>query len=154
MAEVVGLVASIVQIAGAGAKLSTVLYNYTSSAVRADKDITDLADDVDATSSALGGIGKVLGTEDAKSIVSEQAIRDANKIIKRCGDIFRDISELVEKRHTKTKDGKKALSMVGKLAWPLKEQRVELHRRRLDTPKMSLLLLLDVLKLAQSQARG
>jgi hypothetical protein len=154
MAEIIGLVASIVQIAGTGAKLSTVLYNYTVSAARADQDITDLADDVESTSSALEGVGKVLETEDAKSIVSARAVQDANKIIKRCEDIFRDILELVEKRRTKTKDGKKALGMVGKLAWPLKEQRVELHKKRLENLKISLLLLLAVLKLAQDQARG
>jgi hypothetical protein len=155
MAEVVGLVASIVQIAGTGAKLSTTLYNYTTSAARADQDITDLADDVESTSSALEGVGKVLETEDAKSIVSARAVQDANKIIKRCEDIFGDIMELVEKRRSKTtKDGKKALGMVGKLAWPLKEQRVELHKKRLENLKISLLLLLAVLKLAQDQARG
>ena len=154
MAEVVGLVASIVQIAGAGTKLSSALYHFTSSAVRADQDITDIAGDVELTSNALESVGKVFETEDAKSIVSKKAVQDANNIIKRCEAVFNDISDLVEKRRTTTKNGKKGLSMMGKLSWPLKEQRVELHRRRLESLKNSLVLLLHVLQLAQGQARG
>jgi hypothetical protein len=144
MAEVVGLVASIIQIAGAGAKLSSALYHFTTSAVRADQDITDIASDVELTSNALESVGKVFETEDAKSIVSKKAIQDANSIIKRCEAVFTDISEL----------GKKNVSVMGKLSWPMKEQRVELHRRRLESLKNSLVLLLHVLQLAQGQAHG
>jgi hypothetical protein len=42
MAEVVGLATSIIQIVGAGAKLSVALYNFATSAVRADQDIRDI----------------------------------------------------------------------------------------------------------------
>jgi hypothetical protein len=154
MAEVVGLVASIIQIAGTGAKLSTALYHYTTSAVRADQDIAEIADDVDLTSNALESIGKVFESEDAKSIVSKKAIHDANNIIKRCEAVFNDITELVEKRRKVSKEGKKSLGMMGKLSWPLKEQRVELYRRRLESLKTSLGLLLHVLQLAQEQSRG
>lgn len=154
MAEVIGLVASIVQIAGAGAKLSSTLYHFTASAVRADQDINDIAGDVELTSNALESVGKVFETEDAKSVVSKKAIQDANNIIKRCEAVFNDITELVEKRRNPSKDGKKSLSVMGKFSWPLKEQRVELHRRRLESLKNSLVLLLHVLQLAQGQARG
>jgi hypothetical protein len=154
MAEVLGLVASIVQLAGAGAKLSSALYNYTTSAVRAEQDITDIAGDVELTSNALESVGKVFETEYAQSIVSKKAIQDANNIIKRCKTVFNDITELVEKRQKVGKDGKKGLNMMGKLSYPFKEQRVELHRRRLESLKNSLVLLLHVLQLAQGQARG
>ncbi|KAH5718381.1 hypothetical protein HBI18_168280 [Parastagonospora nodorum] len=154
MAEVIGLAASIIQIAGAGAKLSSALYHFTTSAVRADQDITDIASDVELTSNALESVGKVFETEDAKSLVSKKAIQDANNIIKRCEAVFSDISELVDKRRKSAKDGKKGLSVIGKLSWPMKEQRVELHRRRLESLKNSLVLLLHVLQLAQGQARG
>lgn len=149
-----GLAASIIQIAGAGAKLSVALYNFTDSAVRADQDIRHIADDVELTANALESVGKVFETEDAKSIVSKKAIQDANNIIKKCEDVFNEISEMVDKRRKVGKDGKKSLSMMGKLAWPMKEQRVELNRRRLESLKNSLILLLNVLQLAQGQARG
>lgn len=154
MAEVVGLAASIIQIAGAGAKLSVALYNFTNSAARADQDIKDIADDVELTSNALESVGKVFESEDAKSIVSKKAIQDANNLIKKCQGVFNEVSEMVEKRRKVGKDGKKTLSVMGKLAWPMKEQRVELNRRRLESLKNSLVLLLHVLQLAQGQSRG
>jgi hypothetical protein len=154
MAEVLGLVASIVQIAGAGAKLSSALYTFTHSAVRADQDILGIASDVELTSNALESVGRVFETEDTKSIIAQKAIRDAKSIIKLCEHVFTDISELVEKRRKLSKEGKKTLSVMGKLSWPLKEQRVELYRKRLENLKSSLVLLLHVLQLAQGQARG
>jgi hypothetical protein len=153
MAEVVGLAASIIQIAGAGAKLSVTLYNFTSSAARADQDIRDIAEDVELTSNALESVGKVFESEDAKSIISKKAVQDGHNIIKKCQGVFDELSEMVEKRRKTGKDGKKTLSMMGKLAWPMKEQRVELHRKRLESLKNSLVLLLHVLQLAQGQSR-
>ncbi|KAI4710334.1 hypothetical protein J4E89_004787 [Alternaria sp. Ai002NY15] len=133
MAEVVGLAASIIQIAGAGAKLSVALYNFTNSAARADQDVKDIADDVELTSNALESVGRVFESEEAGSIVSKKAIQDANNIIKKCQSVFHEVSEMVEKRRKTAKDGKKSLSVMGKLAWPMKEQRVELNRRRLES---------------------
>lgn len=152
MAEVVGLVASIVQIAGAGTKLSSALYHFTTSAVRAEQDVADIASDIELTSNALTSVGRVFETEDTRSVISEKAITDANNLIKRCEMVFKDIAEVVEKSRTVSKDGKKNLSAIGKLAWPMREQRVELYRRRLESLKNSLTLLLHVLQLAQKQA--
>ncbi|KAI4677433.1 uncharacterized protein J4E84_009118 [Alternaria hordeiaustralica] len=154
MAEVIGLAASIIQIAGAGAKLSVALYNFTNSAARADQDVKDIADDVELTSNALESVGRVFESEEAGSIVSKKAIQDAGNIIKKCQSVFDEVSEMVEKRRKVGKNGKKSLSVMGKLAWPMKEQRVELNRRRLESLKNSLVLLLHVLQLAQGQARG
>jgi hypothetical protein len=154
MAEIVGLAASIIQIAGAGTKLSIALYNFTDSAVRADQDIKDIADDVELTSNALASVGEVFKTEDAQSIVSKKAIQDANNIIKKCDDVFNELSGIIEKRRKIGKDGKKMLSTRGRFSWPMKEQRVELSRKRLESLKNSLVLLLHVLQLAQGQARG
>lgn len=154
MAEAIGVAASIIQIAGAGAKLSTALYNFTSSAVRADQEIRDIAGDVELTSNALSSVGEVFKTEDARSIVSKKAIQDANAIIKRCEEVFGEITEMVDKRRKVGEDGKKKVGFVGKIMWPMKEQRVELNRRRLESLKNSLVLFLHVLQLAQGQSRG
>lgn len=154
MAEVVGLAASILQIAGAGVKLSTALYNFASSASRADRDVADIADDVMLTANALDSVGKVFEKEDGKTVVSRRAIQDANGLIKRCDAVFGEIQEVVEKRRKVCKDGKKILSTFGKFSWPLKEQRIELLRRRLESLKNSLMLLLHVLQLANGQAKG
>ena len=154
MAEVVGLTASIIQISGAGVKLSTALYTYIGTAVRADQDISDIAGDVALTSNVLDCVGKVFKEDDSKTVISKRAIDDASSIIKRCEGVFEEIHQLIEKRRKVNKDGKKCTSTFGKLMWPLKEQRVELLRRRLDSLKTSLLVLLEVLRFAGERARG
>ena len=154
MAEVVGLAASIIQIAGAGVKLSTALYTYVGSAARADQDISDIAGDVALTSNVLDCVGTVFKEDDSKSVISKRAVEDASGIIKRCEAVFEEINQLVEKRRKTSKDGKKTTSTFGKLMWPMKEQRVELLRRRLDSLKTSLLVLLEVLRFAGERARG
>jgi hypothetical protein len=154
MAELVGLAASIIQIAGVGVKLSTTLYNFVGSATRADQEITDIAGDVEITANALDSVGKVFEDEDAPSVVSKKAIEHANSLIKRCEAVFREIHEVIDKRRKISKDGKKSLSALGKLSWPMKEQKIELLRRRLESLKNSLILLFHVLQLANGQARG
>jgi hypothetical protein len=154
MAEIVGLTASIIQIAGAGVELSRALYSFVGSAARADNEITDIAGDVELTANALDNVGKIFQIEDVKMIVSKKAVQDANTLIMRCKDVFDEISTIIDKRRKVCKDGKKSLSIMGKLAWPLKEQRVDLLQRRLESLKNSLMLLLHVLQLAQGQAKG
>jgi hypothetical protein len=154
MAEAVGLAASILQLAGAGTKLSIALYNFTNSAAHADRDVKYISDDVELTINALESVGKVFQTQNAEFIVSKKAIQDANNLIRKCEDVFKEISGIVEKRMRTDKDGKRSLSVRGILSYPMKEPRIELNRRRLESLKNSLMLLLHVLQLAQSQARG
>jgi hypothetical protein len=154
MAEIVGLTASIIQIVGASAKLSTSLYQFAGSAARADQEIADIAGDVEITANALESVGKVFENENAQSIISKRAVQDANNLIKRCEAVFEEISEIVDKRRKIRKDGKKSLSALGKFSWPMKEQRVELLRRRLESLKNNLVLLLHVIQLANGQAKG
>ncbi|KAJ4290275.1 hypothetical protein N0V90_010490 [Kalmusia sp. IMI 367209] len=154
MAEVVGLAASIVQIAGTGIRLSTTLYNFAGGVSRAEQDIADIADDVKLTANALDNVGKVFERDDGSCVISKKAISDAGGLIKRCETVFGEVQDLVEKRSKMGKDGKKTLSAIGRLSWPLKEQRVELLRRRLESLKNSLMLLMHVLQLANGQAKG
>lgn len=153
MAELIGLAASIVQLGGAGTELSKALYNFVSSATRADTEITDLAGDVKVTSRALDHVADTLKAEVRQSILTQEAIDDAHEAGRRCKSIFDEISSMFEKRYHTGKDGKRTLSLLGKASWPMKEQRVELLRRRLESLKLSLLLLLGVLQLAHEQAR-
>lgn len=154
MAELIGLAASIIQIAGAGTKLSTTLYNFVGSAVRAEHSISDIAEDVALTTTALSSVGQVFETEEAKFVVSRKAIEDSNNLIQRCEGVFREIQDVIDRRRKMSKDGRRTLTALGKLSWPMKEPRVELLRRRLESLKHSLSLLLQVLYLANSQAKG
>jgi methyl-accepting chemotaxis protein len=154
MAEAVGLAASILQIAGAGAKLSTALYTFVGSVARADHEINDIAGDVELTANALDSVGKVFEDANDTVVISTKAVHDAKSLIKRCEEVFNEIQELIEKRRKVGKAGKKNLSALGKVFWPLKEQRIALLKGRLESAKSSLQLLLHVLQLASTQAKG
>lgn len=154
MAEVVGLAASVLQIGGAGAKLSIELYSFISTAARANSDVRHIAVDVEVTSNVLGNVGKVLEGDHAKKLVNQDAIQHAKDLIKQCNEVFNELSEVVEKARKTGKDGKARIGFRAKMTWPMKGQRVELLRRRLETLKTSLLVLFHVLQLAQDKARG
>lgn len=154
MTEAIGVAASIIQIAGVGVKLSTTLYNFAGSVVRADQELDDIAGDVKVTANAFNNIGELFADQESNSIVTTKAIVDAEDLIKRCGSVFADLEELTEKRRKVGKDGKKVLSTFGRLGFPLKEQKMELLRRRLESLKNSLVLLLNVLQLGKMQAQG
>ena len=155
MAEAIGLAASIIQIAGAGTKLSTSLYNFASSAVRADREVEDLANDVANTSMVLSSVGRLFEGDKTKNIIKKEAIQHAKNLIDQCERIFADINKVVDKRRCISKDGKKArLTFRGKMGWPLKEQKLQFQKARLESLKSSLNTLLQVIELAESQSRG
>ncbi len=154
MAEVVGLTASVLQIGGAGAKLSIELFNFISSASRANIDITHIAVDVEVTSNVLGNVGRVLKEDDAKKLVNQDAVQHARRLINQCDEVFNELSDVVEKARKPGRDGRMRVGFKAKMTWPMREQRVEPLRRRLETLKSSLLLLFNVLQLAIDKARG
>ncbi|KAJ4349197.1 hypothetical protein N0V95_004780 [Ascochyta clinopodiicola] len=154
MAEILGLAASIIQIGGSGAKLSKELYLFISTAARADQDMNTIARDVGTTSGVLANVGKVLEADDVTKIINQDAVTHAKDLIGQCEEVFEEILAVLEKRWKRGDDGERRLTLMGRMSWPMKEQRVELLRRRLETLKSSLLVLFYVLQLAQCQARG
>lgn len=149
-----GLAASVLQIGGAGAKLSIELYNFISTASRADKEVTYIADDVELTSNVLSEVGKVLSSDDAKKLVNQKAVQHARDLIKQCEEVFNELNDVVQKARRPDRNGKLRIGLRAKIGWPMTEQRVELLRRRLETLKSSLQVLFYVLQLAQHKARG
>ena len=67
---------------------------------------------------------------DANCIVSQQAIADVTTIIQRCQDIFDELINIVEKIR-EAENGVNRLGLLGRLAWPLKEQKISALERRL-----------------------
>lgn len=57
MAETLGLVASVIQVAGTGLKLSQTLYHYVDSVASADKRIKDVAKEIELTSFVIEELG-------------------------------------------------------------------------------------------------
>ena len=59
MAEIIGLVASVVQLADAGLKLSSALYQYADGVATADRRIKNIANEVKLTSFVIQELGGI-----------------------------------------------------------------------------------------------
>ncbi|KAI4610805.1 hypothetical protein J4E80_007833 [Alternaria sp. BMP 0032] len=136
MAEVVGLVASVVQLAGAGLKLSQTLYQYADGVASADRRIKDIANEVKLTSFVIQELGAIFERDETANLISENAVRTANETIKECFAVFTEL----ELKINKGKPGK-----MGRLMLPFKDNKIELLRSQIDKLKSTLELLMQVL---------
>lgn len=144
----------IVRMAGVGTKLSTALMCYAGGVADADKNMTAIAGDVALTSNVLASVGNFLKERDNETVATPSALKDAQAILTRCHDTFEEIKAIVDKT-AKTDDvGNCKTSKRARLIWPVKSNKAELLKSRLESLKSSLMLLLQVLSFAKDWANG
>lgn len=136
MAEVLALVASIVEVASFGLKLSRTIHDYGASVIGAEKRLKGLDKDIDFTSRAISELGTLLQDPRIQTLVSERTINLTRDGVAECDAIFRSMSDIVE-RIRKTGMGK----------WKIyfRESKIELLRSNLDRMKGNLQLLMHVI---------
>jgi hypothetical protein len=144
----------IVRMAGVGTKLSTMLMAYAGGVLDADKNMVDIAGDVALTSNVLTSVGNFLKERDNETVATPSALKDATAILDRCHDTFEEIKAIVDKTAKVDKSGNRKSSKRAKLIWPIKSNKAELLKSRLESLKSSLMLLLQVLSFAKDWARG
>lgn len=151
--EIIGLAASVLQIADYGWKTSYKLYAFSRKVHDAGKTIELISQDIGAT----GAVLKQLGDEVAKDekanpgsrLCSQGLIDAASKLVEECSGIFKEIDLSIG-----GKDGNKVvLGFKQKLKWSYLEPRVELLRANLERLKSSLALMLNVLMYAEQVRR-
>jgi len=81
MAELLGLVASVIQVAGSGIQLSKTLYGYVDRVATADRRIKDIATEIEMTSIVIEELGDVFKREETASLVFKKAVKTANDTI-------------------------------------------------------------------------
>lgn len=150
MAEV-GLIASVIGIAGAGAKLTVTLYTFAETVNSADKSIRDVARDVSITSSVLSQLASIMEQDKKAKISKDDAIKTADEAVRGCSDVFTEIGTALEKSITNINAGKTKAALE-KMKWVFNEPKMELLRSNLERMKSSLLLLLSVLSYARDIA--
>ncbi|KAJ4342818.1 hypothetical protein N0V95_006836 [Ascochyta clinopodiicola] len=136
MAEVLGLVASVIQVAGAGVQLSKTLYDYVDGVATADRRIKDIASEIKMTSIVIEELGDVFKHEETASLMSKKAVMTANDTIKECSALFAQIDATLKK-------SKK--NAFGRLILPFRDSKLELLRSHVDKLKSTLQLLMQVL---------
>ncbi|RMZ66073.1 hypothetical protein GMOD_00005140 [Pyrenophora seminiperda CCB06] len=136
MAETIGLIASVLQLAGTGLKLSQALYEYADAVASADRRIRDIAKEVRLTSFVIEELGSVFRQDETASVISENAVQTANETIEECSVFFAEIEVTLNK----SKKGK-----LGRLLLPFRDSKIELLRSHIDKLKSTLQLLMQVL---------
>jgi hypothetical protein len=135
MAEI-GLLASVLQVAGAGLKLSQTLYQYADSVASADRRVKDIATEVELTSRIIEELGTLFELQETSQLLSQNALNTANKTVRECSSVFTELDAALKKTKKNT---------LGRLMLPFRESKIELLRRHIDTLKSTLQLLLQVL---------
>jgi methyl-accepting chemotaxis protein len=96
MAEI-SLIASVVQVAGAGLKLADTLYQYADSVSSADKRIRDIAKDVKLTSSVIEELGSIFKQDETASLLSKNAVSTAEETVLECSTLFEEMDVAIKK---------------------------------------------------------
>lgn len=153
MAEI-GLIASVLQIASCGLKLSITLYTFAETVSNADKNIKHIAKDVSLTSAVLNELGSSLENDKQRMVASENAIRTAKEVLSECSEIFNEIETTLQKGMKKASSGNRIEKLSFEmLKWPFLQPKMELLRSNLERLKSTLILMLNVFAYAHKVKR-
>ena len=152
------LIATILENAHAGSKLSTSLYTFSETVATASNEIKTLARDVSLTSAILAQLRQTLIEEDASDsskLSSSNADHTAQDVLNECAAVFTDIDDVLTKatesisRRWPKKGGKVSLSLADRPKWPFLQPRMALLRGNLERLKATLVLMVNVLGYAR-----
>jgi hypothetical protein len=159
MAEI-GLIASVIGVAGAGLKLSITLYTFSETVATAADSIKAIAKDVSLTSAVLEELGSNLKHDEQTRLYSSTALKTAQTVVVDCEAVFKQIDGALSKSmerisglsgngRRKGKGGKVVLSAMEKLKWPFLQPKMQELRANLERLKSTLVLMLNVLTYAR-----
>ena len=156
MAEL-ALVASIIQVADIGFRISLRLYEFGETVASADRSILTISKDVSLTSSVLKELGRTF-EEDEGQIRSDNATETAKRVVKECSDVFEEMDKLLLKKTPHLKVGctdkkVRAKMLLERLRWPKIKGKIELLNCSLDRMKSTLTLMLNVIIYAQQVSK-
>ncbi|KAH8812189.1 hypothetical protein F5884DRAFT_304651 [Xylogone sp. PMI_703] len=156
-----GAAGSIVGIVGFGLQIAATLQTYTEATLEADERIRDIANDINATASALQRLQDVI-TRDSKlpqgRVFSVEGLNVVNKIASQCDVVFTRIVQLLNKAGrpgSELSNSQRAkdltLSTLDHLKWPWLEPKIARCRQELERLLLKLLLMLQISNLARQQ---
>ena len=146
--EIVGLAASVIQIADIGSRLSVKLFTFTRKVKNANKSIDALSQDIAATGAVLKQLGETLSKDAALKVCSQGAVDTAKSLVEDTNNVFSSLEKLIEG------DGKpnrflKGISIKQRLKFPFLQPQIEQVQANLERLKSSLLVILNVLIFAE-----
>ncbi|KAL9115663.1 MAG: hypothetical protein Q9227_000031 [Pyrenula ochraceoflavens] len=149
MAEI-GIIASIIGVAGAGFRLSLILNAVGCEVASAGVEIHSISKGVTLFSLMLKQIGQTLQAAD--SVHSQEALDTARHITDECKMIFGEIEDMLDRVQTRKEDGSVSPTIQQRFKWCFKKHRVTYLLAQLESLKMSLLVMLQILQLGKMMA--
>ena len=156
MAEL-ALLASIVQIADTGYRLSLKLYTTGEAISSADRAIVTISKDISLTSTVLKELGHILGRDEDENdrICSDNLIQTAGNSVKECLEVFEELDKMILKNMPNLSQGNKATRAtmaMERLKWPFIQPRIQLLKGSLDMLRANISLMLNVLIYARHKS--
>ncbi|KAJ5764922.1 hypothetical protein N7520_004481 [Penicillium odoratum] len=150
--EAVGTVASILQIADLGMKLSLKLCSFYRTAKAANQSMQGLSRDVALTCVILQELGCVLDQDNEGPVTSRSAFDTAQNVIAECKSVFKEIHTAVDK-HERRNEEYGLLRRAKKITFAFLGPDIEALKMNLERLKSTMLLMLNVIIYA-GQVRG
>lgn len=149
MAEVIGIVAAVFQIADLGARLSIKLYTFSHKVKHAKDSVESISKDISMTGNVLRQLGTELKKDEYAKLCTAEALNAAQSLVNECHAVFSDIETAIggDKNATGL-GGEVVMSFKNRLKFAYVQQQVEALQANLDRLKNSLLVMLNVLILA------
>ena len=148
MAEI-GLIASVLQVADIGVRLSAEIYTLCHAAVDADESITFISNDISHTSAILRELGQCLEKDHEAQLRSENAFHTIKTIVKECRIVSEEIDQALMDKTTQIglngNSGQTELTILERFTWRFIQPKIELLSNKLDRLKSTLHLMLNVI---------
>ena len=145
------IIASVIGVAGAGFRLSLILNAVGHEMATADLEIQKIAKEISLFSLILKQVGRTM--EAAESLVSQSALDSAKEITFQSQTIFNEVKEMVEMSQQRDANGNlQSITIAQRVRWCFKKQRVRYLLGQLESLKLSLSIMLQILLLGKTIA--
>ncbi|GAD97034.1 hypothetical protein NFIA_049990 [Paecilomyces variotii No. 5] len=147
--EIIGIAASIIQIADLGAKLSVKLCEFYRQIKVANQSLQSLSSDVALTCNILRDLGENLKQDEETQLWSSGAFRTAQEVLKECELVFTHIRNTIEAQVQEQDPSRNRFSRAfRKVGIALIERDLDMLKGNLDRLRSTMLLLLNVIMYA------
>ncbi|KAE8449897.1 hypothetical protein EG329_007374 [Mollisiaceae sp. DMI_Dod_QoI] len=149
--EAIGAIASIIGVAGAGAKLSIMLFEFASTVGSAGQEVTQIAIEISLFCSVLKQLRSTL-TKARAYRYSLSALETTQEILGQCQEVFKEIERIVDGLQKRGGERSGEPTLAARVRWTFKRSQVQLLRTTLESCKVTLHIMLSTLDFAQKFA--
>ncbi|KAJ9602070.1 hypothetical protein H2200_013430 [Cladophialophora chaetospira] len=144
--EILGIAASVIQIADLGARLSVKLFVFSRKIKSADKSIESISQDIAVTGAILQQLGDEISKDENADLITKEALKTTEGLISGCQKVFTELDSELDGRVSKNVSV--VVGWKNRVKFALLEAQIDLLRSNLERLKSSLLLILNVLTFA------